>query len=154
MMRNHGHFMRLAIEEAKKAEGHTYPNPLVGALIVEDEEVVAKGYHESFGHAHAEINALKSLGRKPADEAVLYVTLEPCSTIGKTPPCTEAIINAGLKYVVIGTIDPNPLHQGRALSILKEAGIDVTSGVLEEKCRRLNEDFNQRIAQQDHVREE
>ena len=141
-------FMRLAIEEAKKGEGKTYPNPIVGAVIVEAGAVVSKGFHAVAGEAHAELNAFNALARPPAKDAVLYVTLEPCSTFGKTPPCTELIIASGITRVVIGTLDPNPEHSGRAVSLLEEAGILVVAGVLEAECTNLNEDFNRRMKEQ------
>jgi len=145
MMKDDHHFMRLAILEAKKGEGKTFPNPIVGAVIVEDDRPVAFGFHAKAGEAHAEINALKNLGRPPKAGAVLFVTLEPCSSKGKTGPCTQAIIASGLKRIVIGTMDPNPQHMGRAVNILKQAGLDVRSGVLDNECRDLNKDFNQRM---------
>jgi diaminohydroxyphosphoribosylaminopyrimidine deaminase/5-amino-6-(5-phosphoribosylamino)uracil reductase len=142
--------MRLAIEEAKKGEGKTFPNPIVGCVIVEGNEVVAKGFHEKAGSPHAEVNALSHLGRAAKEGARLYVTLEPCSTVGKTGPCTNAIITSGIKEVVVGTIDPNPQHKGRGIEILKQAGINVRVGVLDEECRDLNMDFNERMKEAGH----
>jgi len=142
--------MRLAIEEAKKGKGLTYPNPIVGALIVEGNEVIASGFHAKAGDAHAEVNAFNHLGRPPREDAVLYVTLEPCSTVGKTPACTDIIIASGITHVMIGTLDPNPAHNGRAVSLLKEAGITVRVGVLENECTALNEDFNKRMKEKSH----
>lgn len=153
MIRDHHHFMRLAILEAKKGEWKTFPNPIVGAVIVEDGKPVAFGFHAKAGEVHAEINAFKNLGRAPKSGAKLFVTLEPCSTVGKTGACTEAIIASGLKHVVIGTIDPNPLHNGRAVSLLEDAGIEVQVGVLAEECRALNKDFNQRMSAKSHGKE-
>ena len=135
-------FMKIALNEALKGKGKVEPNPMVGAVIIEDGEVVAKGYHEVFGGPHAERNALSALERSPRPEAVMYVTLEPCSSTGKTGPCTNAIISAGIKTVVVGAIDPNPKHRGKGVEILKSAGIDVRCGVLSEECRNINPAFN------------
>lgn len=137
------HYMRAAIEEAKRSEGRQLPNPMVGALIVEDERVVARGFHAKCGEAHAEINALNDLGRKPKKGATMYVTLEPCSTIGRTGACTKALTDSGISAVVVGAIDPNPQHKGRGIQILKKAGVQVRTGVLEEECAALNPEFNQ-----------
>lgn len=141
-------YMLIALAEARKGEGSTWPNPMVGAIIVEDGLVVAKGYHARAGSAHAEIMALSQLGRSPGEQAVMYVTLEPCSTQGRTGPCTEAIVASGLREVVVGAIDPNPRHQGRGLEILRGAGLKVRSGILRAECEQLNLEFNQRMAQQ------
>jgi diaminohydroxyphosphoribosylaminopyrimidine deaminase/5-amino-6-(5-phosphoribosylamino)uracil reductase len=138
----HEIFMRRAIELAKRGWGDTHPNPLVGALIVEDGAVVAEGFHARAGEPHAEVNALKALGRRPAPGATLYVTLEPCCTHGRTPPCTEAIAAAGLTRVVIGATDPNPAHAGKGFDILRAAGVEVVTGVLADDCDDLNLIFN------------
>lgn len=132
--------MKLALAEARKGLGHTSPNPAVGAVLVSDGKVIAKGYHHRAGLPHAEIEALKKA--KNAKGATLYVTLEPCSTHGRTGPCTEAVIAAGIKRVVIGAIDPNPAHAGRGVQILRNAGLEVTAGVLEKECTELNKAFN------------
>lgn len=134
--------MQQALELARKGWGKTHPNPMVGAVLVENGEKVAEGYHQKAGEAHAEVAALQALGRKPKSDALLYVTLEPCSTHGKTGACTEAILESGLQTVVVGTRDPNPNHAGRGLQILREAGLDVVEGVLEEECSDLNLIFN------------
>lgn len=134
--------MRRALDVARRGWGDTHPNPLVGALIVENGSVVAEGHHARAGEPHAEVNALKALGRRPAPGATLYVTLEPCCTHGRTPPCTEAILAAGLARVVIGATDPNPAHAGKGLEILRAAGVEVVSGVLAEDCTDLNLIFN------------
>lgn len=138
----HEQFMRQALRAAQRAWGETHPNPMVGAVIVEEGIVMAEGYHARAGQAHAEVDVLNALGRPPAPEAILYVTLEPCSTCGRTPPCTERIIESGIRKVVIGAIDPNPAHAGRGLDILVESGVDVTSGTLAEECEELNLIFN------------
>jgi len=134
--------MQLALEEAVKGWGDTHPNPMVGAVIVEDGVVAARGYHRRAGQAHAEVEALKVLGRAPAAGAVMYVTLEPCSSVGRTGACTDAIRKAGISRVVIGTLDPDTRHQGKGVPILEKAGIAVTVGVLEDQCRDLNLIFN------------
>ena len=139
---DHEQFMRRALALARRGWGDTHPNPMVGALIVEDGNVVAEGWHLQAGGPHAEINALRALGRKPRPEATLYVTLEPCSTHGRTPPCTEAIVDAGIAHVVAGATDPNPAHAGKGYEILRAGGVDVTTGVLEEECADLNLIFN------------
>jgi len=138
----HEIFMRRAIAAARQGWGDTHPNPLVGAVIVEDGQVVAEGHHVRAGEPHAEIHALRALGRKPAAGATLYVTLEPCSTHGRTPPCTSALIEAGFARVVVGATDPNPAHAGHGFTLLREAGIDVVTGVLADDCADLNLIFN------------
>jgi diaminohydroxyphosphoribosylaminopyrimidine deaminase/5-amino-6-(5-phosphoribosylamino)uracil reductase len=141
------HYMRLAIVEARKGLGRTSPNPTVGAVIVSAAgRVIARGYHQAAGQPHAEIEALKALRRADsARGATLYVTLEPCSTKGRTPPCTDAILDAAFARVVIGTIDPNPAHAGRGLRILQRKGVEVHSGVLRSECEALNPGFNKWI---------
>ena len=138
----HEAFMRRALELARCGWGATHPNPMVGALIVEDGEIVAEGFHAKAGEPHAEIMALRALGRKPEPDATLYVTLEPCCTHGRTPPCTAAIIAAGIKRVVVGANDPNPQHAGRGFEVLRAAGVEVEVGVLGEECADLNLIFN------------
>ncbi len=139
--------MQAALTEARRGLGATSPNPAVGAVIVRGGQVVGSGWHRKAGLPHAEIEALRSLADPSlAQGATLYVTLEPCSTHGRTPPCSEAILNAGIRRVVIGTLDPNPAHAGRAVGLLRERGVEVRCGVLEEECRRLNLAFNKWIA--------
>ncbi|MDF9833202.1 diaminohydroxyphosphoribosylaminopyrimidine deaminase/5-amino-6-(5-phosphoribosylamino)uracil reductase [Ereboglobus sp. PH5-5] len=141
----HEHFMRRALVLARKAWGQTHPNPMVGALIVEDGEIVAEGFHASDGMPHAERVALNALGRKPKPGATLYVTLEPCSTHGRTGACCDAIREAGIARVVVGATDPNPVHAGRGFGVLREAGVEVISGVLDGECEDLNLIFNHSI---------
>lgn len=136
--------MAMALKEAGKGIGHTTPNPAVGAVLVRNGRVIGRGFHRGAGLPHAEIEALRS-AKGTSKGATLYVTLEPCSTHGRTPPCAEAILEAGLKRVVIGAIDPNPRHAGRAVAILEKAGIKVATGVLEEECRDMNREFNKWI---------
>jgi diaminohydroxyphosphoribosylaminopyrimidine deaminase/5-amino-6-(5-phosphoribosylamino)uracil reductase len=135
-------FMRMAIAEALKGEGQTSPNPMVGAVLTVGDKVLARGYHERAGEPHAEVRCLAALGRSVPRQATLYVTLEPCSSIGKTGRCTDAIIRAGVPNVVIGAIDPNPQHNGRGMKVLQRAGISVRAGILAGECSQLNEAFN------------
>ncbi len=134
---DHETFMRRAVELAIKGWGTTSPNPLVGAVVVKDGRVIGEGYHRRAGSPHAEINALARAG-KAARGATLYVTLEPCSHHGRTPPCTGSIIGAGVKRVVIGSRDPHPLVNGRGIRQLRGAGIEVIVGVLRDACREIN----------------
>ncbi|MBT9139642.1 MAG: Riboflavin biosynthesis protein RibD [Dehalococcoidia bacterium] len=134
------HYMRLALNLAAQGLGSTSPNPMVGAVLVKDGEIIGTGYHQLAGGAHAEIIALEEAGAE-ADGATLYVTLEPCSHTGRTPPCTERIIAAGIRKVVVSMRDPNPLVNGRGLARLEDAGLKLKTGVLEEKAARLNEAF-------------
>lgn len=137
---NDQEWMRRAIALARKGEGLTRPNPPVGAVLVRGGVLVGEGFHERAGGPHAEIVALRAAGER-ARGATLYVTLEPCSTWGRTPPCTDAIIEAGIRRVVVGAVDPNPKHAGRGFRILKDAGIEVTEGLLREACEELIEPF-------------
>ncbi|MEJ5339554.1 MAG: bifunctional diaminohydroxyphosphoribosylaminopyrimidine deaminase/5-amino-6-(5-phosphoribosylamino)uracil reductase RibD [Aquificaceae bacterium] len=139
-------FMKRALELALLRKGLTHPNPAVGCVIVKEGEIVAEGYHERAGMPHAEVVALERAGER-AKDATLYVTLEPCTHFGRTPPCTDAIIKAGIKRVVVATLDPNPLVSGRGVERLRNAGIEVQVGVLEEEAKRLNEDFFTYITQ-------
>jgi len=139
-------YMRLALCQARKGLGRTSPNPAVGAVVVRNGIILSKGWHKEAGGLHAEMQALAALPAKScAEGATLYVTLEPCSTHGRTPPCTESIIAAKLARVVIGSIDVNPRHQGRGIEQLRNARIEVTTAVLEKECRRLNVGFNRWI---------
>ena len=133
--------MDIALHLARKGAGKVNPNPLVGAVIVNDGKIIGKGYHESYGKAHAEINAFKDAETELIEGSTMYVTLEPCSHYGKTPPCVDQIIENRIKRVVIGMVDPNPLVSGKGVKKLQEAGIDVTVGILEDKCKKLNEVF-------------
>lgn len=133
-------FMRMALRLARRGLGNTTPNPAVGAVIVADGRVIARGYHHRAGLPHAEREALAQLGDR-APGGTLYVTLEPCHHRGRTPPCTEAIVASGLRRVVIGMNDPNPDVRGGGCRYLQKQGLEVVSGVLEAECRRLNEVF-------------
>lgn len=133
-------YMRRAIELAAKAAGFTNPNPMVGAVIVKDGRVIGEGYHEMCGQLHAERNAIKNL-TESAEGATIYVTLEPCCHWGKTPPCTEAIIENKIAKVVIGSRDPNPLVAGKGARILRAAGIEVVEDFLRDECDALNPVF-------------
>jgi len=141
-------FMRRCLELANLGWGTTHPNPMVGAVIVEDGRVVGEGFHALAGGDHAEVAAIKNLGRPPAPGATLFVTLEPCSTEGRTGACTEAILAAGVKRVVVGARDPNPAHAGQGTTQLREAGVEVQEGVLAEDCTDLNIIFNHWITRQ------
>lgn len=140
--------MARAIELAQRATGATHPNPIVGAVIVEDGQIVAEGWHKLAGQAHAEVDALSKLGRAPKEGARMYVTLEPCCTHGNTGACTNAIIASGIRHVIVGAVDPNPDHAGNGLEVLREAGVEVTAGVLGETCTDLNLIFNHWICKQ------
>ncbi len=133
-------YMKRAIALAKLATGHTSPNPLVGAVVVKDNTIIGEGYHHKAGTAHAEVHALNQAGDN-AKDATLYVTLEPCSHYGKTPPCVLRIIDSDIAKVVVGSTDPNPLVAGKGIQLLKEAGIEVVCPVCSDECAELNEHF-------------
>lgn len=133
-------FMRLALEEARKGCGFVNPNPMVGAVIVKNGCVIGKGGHERYGGPHAERNAIADCSENLKD-ATLYVTLTPCCHFGKTPPCTEAILQNGIKRVVVGSHDPNPLAAEKSIEILRRHGVEVTTGVLKQECDALNAVF-------------
>ncbi len=138
-------FMRLALRQAKKGLGRTSPNPCVGAVIVRDGTVVSRGYHKKAGTPHAEVNALRKAGSR-ATGATIYVTLEPCNHTGRTPPCSHAVAAAGIKRVVVGMEDPNPLVSGSGNDFLQNKGVEVTCGILEKECRELNLPFIKHIS--------
>lgn len=133
-------YMKIALDLAMKGCGFVNPNPLVGAVIVKDNEIIGEGYHEAYGMLHAERNAIKNCRKSPRGSTI-YVTLEPCCHYGKTPPCTQAIIEAGISKVVIGSLDPNPLVRGKGIEELRNKGIEVIEGVLKEECDSINEVF-------------
>ncbi len=142
-MANDARYMLRAIELARKAYGQTAPNPMVGAVVVRNGKIVGEGYHHGAGLPHAESNAIRDAlehGRK-LEGATLYVNLEPCSTYGRMPPCTKAILQTPIKNVVIGSLDPNPAHAGRGIQILREGGIKVKTGVELAACEELNQPF-------------
>jgi len=138
-------FMRVALKEAQKAIGQTSPNPAVGAVLVVGDRIVAKGHHRGAGYEHAEVECLRTFGAKVPARAILYITLEPCSTFGRTAPCTNAIVKAGVKNAVIGAVDVNPRHFGRGIAQLRNAGVNVREGILAQESARLNEGFNKWI---------
>ncbi len=140
-------FMAQALSLAVKGQYSTTPNPQVGCVIVKEGKIVGRGYHEKAGEAHAEVHALTEAG-EAAKNATVYVTLEPCSHTGKTGPCSVALVNAGVRRVVIGSKDPNPLVAGRGIKILEENGVIVNCGVLEEECERVNYAFFKRMRHQ------
>ena len=134
------YWMRRAIKLAEKGLGSTSPNPMVGAVIVQSGEEIASGWHRKCGHLHAEIEALNLISGN-AEGATLYVTLEPCCTYGKTPPCVDAIVNAGIRRVVVASVDPNPIHAGQGIKALRKHGLEVVVGVGEKGAQLLNETF-------------
>jgi diaminohydroxyphosphoribosylaminopyrimidine deaminase / 5-amino-6-(5-phosphoribosylamino)uracil reductase len=138
-------FMRAALKEAKKALGETSPNPVVGAVLVAGNQIVGKGHHRGPGRDHAEVECLRNFGAPVPPHAALYVTLEPCSTEGRTGPCTDAILKAGVRNVVVGAIDVNPRHSGKGIAQLRKAGVSVRTGVLADDCAQINEGFNKWI---------
>lgn len=138
-------FMYAALNEAKKALGQTSPNPAVGAVLVVGNRIVAKGHHRGAGRDHAEIECLRNFGAAVPARATLYVSLEPCSTEGRTGPCTDAIIEAGVRKLVVGAIDVNPRHSGKGIEQLRNAGVNVKEGVLADHCAQINEAFNKWI---------
>ncbi len=138
-------FMRLALREARKGLGRTSPNPCVGAVVVRNGKVVAQGFHRRAGTPHAEVNALEAAG-EAARGATLYVTLEPCNHHGRTPPCTEKILACGIRRVVVGMDDPNPLVKGGGNAFLADRGLEVISGVLAAECRALNRPFIKHVS--------
>ncbi|MGN8889802.1 bifunctional diaminohydroxyphosphoribosylaminopyrimidine deaminase/5-amino-6-(5-phosphoribosylamino)uracil reductase RibD [Dysosmobacter sp. HCP28S3_G4] len=133
-------YMRRAIVLAERGAGWTSPNPMVGAVIVKDGRIIGEGWHRRYGEAHAERNALQSCTESPVG-AVLYVTLEPCCHHGKQPPCTDAILEAGIRRVAVGSGDPNPLVVGKGVELLRSHGVTVDTGVLKEECDALNPVF-------------
>lgn len=137
-------YMTRCLELAQQAWGRTSPNPLVGAVVVQGGEVVGEGFHPQAGQPHAEVFALRAAGER-ARGATLYVNLEPCNHFGRTPPCTEALIQAGIRRVVVGMIDPDPRVAGSGIARLRQAGMEVTVGVLAEACYTLNEGFCHRV---------
>ncbi|HEV8544056.1 MAG TPA: bifunctional diaminohydroxyphosphoribosylaminopyrimidine deaminase/5-amino-6-(5-phosphoribosylamino)uracil reductase RibD [Verrucomicrobiae bacterium] len=141
-------FMLEALALARRGYGRTSPNPMVGAVIVSNGKIIGSGWHHRAGEPHAEINAIRSIqGKESLRGASLYVTLEPCSTFGRTPPCTGAIRSSGIRRVVVATVDPNPKHAGAGLKILRRVGIEVVAGVCAQEAQALNEVFNHWIVQ-------
>lgn len=134
--------IKRCLELAELGRPFVTPNPMVGAVIVHQGEIIAEGYHEKYGGAHAEVNAINKIEHKEIlKQSTIYVSLEPCAHFGKTPPCADLIVAMGFKNAVIGTLDPNPLVSGKGIERLMNAGIHVTVGVLEEKCKSLNRKF-------------
>jgi diaminohydroxyphosphoribosylaminopyrimidine deaminase/5-amino-6-(5-phosphoribosylamino)uracil reductase len=138
-------FMRAALAEARKGLGLTTPNPAVGAVLVSKNKIISRGHHRRAGSAHAEIECLAGVGRTLPAQSTLYVTLEPCSTVGRTGACTVALINSGVRNLVIGALDPNPKHAGRGIEQLEQAGLNVQVGILGAECAALNEAYNKWI---------
>ncbi|HEY4716687.1 MAG TPA: bifunctional diaminohydroxyphosphoribosylaminopyrimidine deaminase/5-amino-6-(5-phosphoribosylamino)uracil reductase RibD [bacterium] len=142
--KNSEKFMRLALGLAKRAKNRTLPNPMVGAIVVKHDRIIGRGYHKEAGGPHAEVIALGEAG-EGARNATLYVNLEPCNHWGRTPPCTDAILQSGIKRVVVGMIDPNQLVKGKGISRLRKNAVEVESGVLEDECRKLNQVYIKNI---------
>jgi diaminohydroxyphosphoribosylaminopyrimidine deaminase/5-amino-6-(5-phosphoribosylamino)uracil reductase len=140
MQLTHEDFMKEALRLAEHGRGSVEPNPVVGAVVVFDENIVGRGFHEYFGGPHAEVNAIREAGAS-ANDSTLYVTLEPCAHFGKTPPCADAVIEAGVRAVVVAMRDPNPLVNGKGIYKLRSAGIEVIEGVLETEAKKLNRPF-------------
>tara|TARA_Y100000994_G_scaffold94885_1_gene78527 strand:- start:5442 stop:6431 length:990 start_codon:yes stop_codon:yes gene_type:complete len=138
---NYDLLMRKAIEISAPYKYLVKPNPMVGALIVKDGKILAEGAHKKFGEAHAEVNCFNSLKEKIEEDHVMICTLEPCNHYGKTPPCTKKIIESGIKKIIIGSLDPNPKVAGTGIKTLKDAGLEVSYGVLEKEVRELNKFF-------------
>ena len=137
-------YMARCIQLAQGGKGHTSPNPMVGAVVVHEGRIIGEGYHRRCGEAHAEVNAIASVReqeRPLLKEATIYVSLEPCSHYGKTPPCAELILKTGIPRVVVGCLDPFPAVSGRGVRMLQEAGVEVITGVLEAECKALNRAF-------------
>lgn len=139
-------YMQRCLELAAQAAGQTAPNPMVGCIIVQGEEIVGEGFHPAAGQPHAEVFALRQAGDR-ARGATLYVNLEPCNHYGRTPPCSEAVVAAGLKRVVVGMVDPDPRVAGGGIARLQQAGIEVTVGVEQAACEQMNEAFVWRVTQ-------
>ncbi len=137
---NDNQYMQMALALAEKGAGYVSPNPMVGAVVINDGTVVGRGYHQTLGGPHAEVNAIDEAGER-ARGGTLYVTLEPCHHHGRTPPCTRKILDAGIRRVVVAMEDPNPHVTGGGSAFLQSRGVDVTSGILENQARRLNESF-------------
>jgi oxygen-dependent protoporphyrinogen oxidase len=144
-LRRHEFFMRQALEEAALAKGSTHPNPMVGAVLVRHGRILARAHHQKAGEPHAERLLLRQWQGKVPHDSVLYVTLEPCCTHGRTPPCTDILLDKGVHHVVVGAVDNNPRHQGEGLRLLRRAGLTVIAGVLAEECRTLNKAFHDRM---------
>lgn len=145
-MSNHEFYMELALANARAMKGQTDPNPLVGAVVVNDNRIVGAGAHMKAGEPHAEIHALNMAGEHARGGAI-YVTLEPCSHFGRTGPCAQAIIDAGIAEVIVATLDPNPIVSGNGVKMLQQAGIQVVTGILEEESVKMNEVFNKFIVE-------
>jgi diaminohydroxyphosphoribosylaminopyrimidine deaminase/5-amino-6-(5-phosphoribosylamino)uracil reductase len=135
-------YMRRALQLAEQGRGHVSPNPMVGCVIVHNDKIIGEGYHQEYGKAHAEVNAIKSVLRDGLlPESTCYVSLEPCAHFGKTPPCAVLLVEKNIKRVVIGAMDANPLVGGKGVEILRQAGIEVTTGILEKEAKELNVRF-------------
>lgn len=145
-------YMQQTLDLAQKGKGKVSPNPMVGCLIVKDDQVIGRGWHQEYGKAHAERNAVDSLTDKSLLKgSTFYVNLEPCSHFGNTPPCCDLLIEKQVGKVVIANVDPNPLVNGRGIRRMRAAGIEVVTGILDKQARQLNEDFFQRMEKKKNV---
>ena len=144
--------MQRAHTIAQKAWGMTEPNPMVGALLVEGGEILSEGFHAKAGEPHAEVNCLKNLDRDPSPKSILYVTMEPCSTEGNSGACTDRILETPIRKVMVGCLDPNPVHSGIGIKKLRDAGLKVTVGLFEDQCHQLNFVFNHSIVSSQSLR--
>jgi len=140
-IQSHETYMKRCLELAAQGLGKVAPNPMVGCVLVYQNQIIAEGYHEVYGSAHAEPNAIRQVNDELLKDCTLYVTLEPCSHFGKTPPCADLIIDKGIKHVVIGNLDSNPLVSGKGVQKLRDSGITVEYGILDKECRELNKRF-------------
>lgn len=139
---NHEYYMQRCIELARNGLGSVAPNPMVGALVLHQGKILGEGYHQNFGAAHAEVNAIRAVKNKNLlADSTLYVSLEPCNHFGKTPPCTDLIVQHKIPHVIIGTVDTNAVVAGKGIKKLKDAGVTVATGILEEACTELNKRF-------------
>ncbi len=146
--RSDAYWMEKALKLALKAKGKTSPNPLVGAVLVKNQKIIASGYHHQAGKPHAEVEALSRISKSQSKNAILYVTLEPCSHFGRTPPCTNFLIKKGIKKIIIAMQDPNPKVAGKGIAYLKKQGVNVKTGILEEKAKMINESYLYAIQKQ------
>lgn len=137
----HNTFMKRCLSLAQKGLGNTYPNPMVGAVVVSEGKIIGEGWHKEAGTSHAEVIALEGIDKKQLAKATLYVNLEPCSHFGKTPPCCDLVISKGIKKVVVGAKDPNPKVAGKGIAAMQKAGIEVIVGIMEDACKTLNKRF-------------
>lgn len=151
-MKEEEKYMKQVFELAKKGEGKVSPNPMVGCVIVNNHKVIGKGWHQEYGKAHAEKNAIDSVtDKKLLTDSTVYVNLEPCSHFGNTPPCCDLLVSCKVKKVVIANVDPNPLVNGRGIKRMQDAGIEVVTGVLDQEGKELNASFFEKMQHKKHI---